>query len=292
MGTDQTKWYPTFKDYCEQDYDLILTVSAPINDVLTEIAAEYPGQKFMNVACGAEMEVPENVYVMESDMGEMGYLAGVAAALKVGELGENKIGFIGGMDIPDINQFLIGYIDGARYINPDIKVAYAFVGDFADPSKAKETALVMYADIPVIYQAAGGSGLGVFSAAKELTQRGKPRFAIGVDSDQAMELKDSDPEAANLIITSTVKQISESTLNAVARYLQNEVAWGVQDRNGLRDKAISLSKNEFYEKLLSAEDRQVVEEVEAKLIAGEIAPQKNKGLSAQEIAAIRDSARP
>jgi basic membrane protein A len=292
MGADQTKWYPTFKDYCEQDYDLILTVSAPIMDVLTEIAAEYPDQKFMNVACGAEIVVPENVYVMESDMGEMGYLAGVVAALKARELGESKIGFIGGMDIPDINQFLIGYIDGARYINSDIKVVYSFVGDFADPSKAKETALVMYADVPVIYQAAGGSGLGVFSAAKELTQKGKPRFAIGVDSDQAMELKDSDPEAANLILTSTIKRISEGALNAVARYIQNEVKWGIQDRNGLKDGAISIAKNEFYEKLLSPEDRQLVDEVEAKLVSGEIAPQKNKGLSTQEIAAIRDGARP
>ncbi|MDR2023803.1 MAG: BMP family ABC transporter substrate-binding protein [Hungatella sp.] len=292
MGKDQTRWYPTFVDYCEQDYDLILTVSAPINDVLTEVSAEFPDQKFMNVACGAKYDVPENVYVMESNMGEMGYLAGIVAALKAKELDENKLGFIGGMDIPDINEFLIGYIDGAQYINADIKVAYSFVGDFADPSKAKENALVMYAEVPIIYQAAGGSGLGVFSAAKEMTEKGKQRFAIGVDSDQAMSLKNSDPETANLIITSTVKQISESTLEAVIKYTKGEIPFGKQELNGLKDKAISISKNEFYEKLLSTDNRKLVDEIEAKIVSGEIKPRISKGLPTEEVEQIRNAVRP
>jgi basic membrane protein A len=292
MGTDQTRWLPTFIDYCEGDYDLIMTLASAINDVLLQVAEDYPDQKFINIECGAKVAVPANVYVMEANMGEMGYLAGIVAALKVKELGKNKIGFIGGMDIPDINEFLIGYIDGAQYINPEIKVAWSFVGDFADPGKGKENALVMYADIPLIYQAAAGSGLGVFSAAKEFTEKGQPRFAIGVDSDQAMELKGSDPAAANLIITSTIKQIPSSTLEAVVKYSNGAIPFGKQEQSGLREKAISLAKNEFYEKLLSADNRRIVDEVEAKLIAGEIVPRKSKGLSSEEIEGIRRPVRP
>ena len=292
MGTDQTRWLPTFIDYCEGDYDLIMTLASAINDVLLQAAEDYPDQKFMNIECGAKVAVPANVYVMEANMGEMGYLAGVVAALKVKELGKNNIGFIGGMDIPDINEFLIGYIDGAQYINPEIKVAWSFVGDFADPGKGKETALVMYADIPVIYQAAAGSGLGVFSAAKEFTEKGQPRFAIGVDSDQATELKASDPAAAKLIVTSTIKQIPSCTLEAVVKYTKGAIPFGTQEQSGLREKAISLAKNEFYEKLLSADNRWIVDDVEAKLISGAIVPRKSKGLSSEEIEAIRRPVRP
>ncbi|MDR0527831.1 MAG: BMP family ABC transporter substrate-binding protein [Spirochaetaceae bacterium] len=292
MGTDQTRWLPTFIDYCEGGYDLIMTVTSAINDVLLQSAEDYPKQKFMNIDCGAKVTVPPNVYIMESNMGEMGYLAGIVAALKVKELGGGNIGFIGGMDIPDINEFLIGYIDGAQYINPNIRVSYSFVGDFADPGKAKENALVMYAGIPVIYQAAGGSGLGVFSAAREMTEKGSPRFAIGVDSDQALELKAGDPAAAGLIITSTVKRITDSTLEAVIGYTKGEVSFGKQEQKGLKDKAISLAKNEFYEKLLSAESRKIVDDVEADIISGKIVPRKTKGLSAEEIDAIRRPVRP
>lgn len=292
MGTDQTKWYPTFVDYSEQDYDLIVTISDPVNDVLLEVAEEYPDQKYMNIDSSMEFDIPQNLYVMVSKMGEMSFLAGLAGALKAQELGSDRIGFIGGLDIPGINEFLIGYIDGAQHINPDIKVAYSYVGSFTDPSKAKENALIMYTDIPVIYQAAGASGLGVFDAAKEMTAKGTPRFAIGVDSDQAMELKDSDPDAANLIITSAVKQIPEYTLDAVTKFTKNELAFGTKNYVGLKEHAVSIAKNEFYEKLLSAEDRKRIDEIEAKVVSGETETINTINMPAEEVEKIRTSVRP
>ena len=126
-GTDTSKFYPALVDMCEADYDLILTISSNNDDALVQVAEEYPDQKFINL--DDEMaEPPANVYIMGTKNNEMSYLAGAAGALKAAELGESTIGFVGGMDIPGINEFLVGYIEGAQAINPDIKVATSYVG--------------------------------------------------------------------------------------------------------------------------------------------------------------------
>lgn len=292
MGTDQTKWQPTFMDYSEQDYDLIITISDPVSDILLEMAELYPDQKYMNIDSSMEYDVPENVYVMVAKMGEMSFLAGLAGALKAQELGVDTIGFIGGMDIPGINEFLIGYIDGAQNIDPDIKVTSSYVGDFVDPSKGKEMALIMYNETPVIYQAAGASGLGVFDAAKEVTAKGGEVYAIGVDSDQAMTLKDSDPDAAALIITSAIKNIPQYTLNAVRAFADGTLEFGTRNYMGLKEDGVTIAKNEFYESLLSQEDRDTIEEIQQKVVDGQLTPINTVNMPTEEMEKIRESVRP
>lgn len=107
------------------------------------------------------------------------------------------------MSIPVINEFLVGYIEGAQAISPDIKVATSYVGSFTDTAKGREHALLLYnSGLSVSFAAAGQSGLCVIDVA---AAQGK--FVIGVDSDQAEALKDSKPEMANVIITSAMKTI-------------------------------------------------------------------------------------
>lgn len=292
MGTDQAKWYPTFLDYCEDgSYDLILTVSDAVNDTLLQAAEEFPEQKFINVDA-TMTDLPDNVYAMLAKMGEMSFLAGLVAGKKAEELGVNQIGFIGGLDIPGINEFLIGYIDGAQHVNPDIKVAYSYVGSFTDPSKAKENALIMYKDTSIIYTAAGASGLGVFDAAKEFVAKGDARFAIGVDSDQAEGLKASDPDAANLIITSAIKNIPQYTAEAVKRFTEGSIPWGTEEMMGLKENGVTIAKNEFYEKLLSAESRSYVDAEWEKVISGEVTPIDTVGMSTDRVEEIRQAAKP
>jgi basic membrane protein A len=292
MGTDQAKWYPTFLDYCEDgSYDLILTVSDAVNDTLLQAAEEFPEQKFINVDA-TMTDLPDNVYAMLAKMGEMSFLAGLVAGKKAEELGVNQIGFIGGLDIPGINEFLIGYIDGAQHVNPDIKVAYSYVGSFTDPSKAKENALIMYQDTSIIYTAAGASGLGVFDAAKEFVAKGDARFAIGVDSDQAEGLKASDPDAANLIITSAIKNIPQYTAEAVKRFTEGSIPWGTDEMMGLKENGVTIAENEFYEKLLSAESRGYVDAEWEKVISGEVTPIDTVGMSTDRVEEIRQAAKP
>ena len=286
-GTDTSKFYPALVDMCEADYDLILTISSNNDDALVQVAEEYPDQKFINL--DDEMaEPPANVYIMGTKNNEMSYLAGAAGALKAAEMGESTIGFVGGMDIPGINEFLVGYIEGAQAINPDIKVATSYVGSFTDTAKAKENALLLYnSGLSVIFAAAGQSGLGVIDAAVE-----QGKFVIGVDSDQAAALKDSQPDMANVIITSAIKNISDNAVKAVDRAMKDEIPYGTREVFGIAEGAVGIAENEFYEKLLSEEDRAKVEELKQQVIAGEVEMTPTAGITTEKINEIRDAVRP
>ncbi len=286
-GTDTSKFYPALVDMCEADYDLILTISSNNDDALVQVAEEYPDQKFINLD-DELTDPPANVYIMGTKNNEMSFLAGAAGALKAAELGEDTIGFVGGMDIPGINEFLVGYIEGAQAINPDIKVATSYVGSFTDTAKAKENALLLYnSGLSVIFAAAGQSGLGVIDAAVE-----QGKFVIGVDSDQAEALKDSQPDMAAVIITSAIKNISDNAVKAVDRAMKGEIPYGTREVFGLADGAVGIAENEFYEQLLSEEARAQIEELKQQVIAGEVEMTPTEGITTEKINEIREAVRP
>ena len=102
-----------------------------------------------------------------------------------------------------INDFKVGYEQGAKYVDKDVKVLVSYVGSFSDSAKGKELVLAQYdqgADIG--FNVAGETGLGLLDAAKE-----KKRYAIGVDSDQCLLFKDSDPLKASFIVVSMLKNV-------------------------------------------------------------------------------------
>lgn len=286
-GLDTSKYYPALVDMCEKGYDLILTISSNNDDALVQVAEEYPDQKFINL--DDEMaEPPANVYIMGTKNNEMSFLAGAAGALKAKELGEDKIGFVGGMDIPGINEFLVGYIEGAQAVNPDIKVATSYVGSFADTAKGKENALLLYnSGLSVIFAAAGQSGLGVIDAA---VSQGK--FVIGVDSDQAEALKDSKPEMANAVITSAIKNVSGNAVKAVDMAMKGEIPYGTREVFGIAEGAVGIAENEFYVKLLSQEDRDQIEALKQKVIAGDVKMTPTTGITTDKVNEIREAVRP
>lgn len=134
---------------------------------------------------------------------EGSFLVGAAAALKSQT---DNIGFVGGVDTPLILKFQAGYEAGAKEVNPDITVQSTYLtqppdfSGFGDPAKGKTAADGMFdkgADI--VYHAAGGSGAGVFTSAKE-----NNKMAIGVDSDQALKAAE---DVRDLILTSMIKKV-------------------------------------------------------------------------------------
>lgn len=286
-GNDTSKYYPAYVDMCEGGYDLILTVSSNGDDTLQQVAEEYPDQKFINLD-GEMDEIPANVYIIAPKNNEMSFLAGAAAALKAEELGTDTIGFVGGMDIPGINEFLVGYIEGAQQINPDIKVSSGYVGSFTDTAKGKETGLLMYdAGIKVVFAAAGQSGLGVMDAAAQ-----SDGYVVGVDSDQAEALKESQPEIADRIITSAIKNIPNTALYIVEKAMNDEVNYGEKEYYGLNEGAVGLAENSYYEKLLNEDARATIEELKEKVMNGEVEISNTMGMTTEELEKIRDSVRP
>lgn len=287
MGTDQTKWEPTVLDFSEQDWDVIISGSWDMTPIFNEIGELYPDKKYINFDT-SEPEVVDNVYSMFYRTNELAFLAGSLAAIEAEEKGQNTIGFIGGMDNPGINDFLLGYIEGAQHVNKDIKVATAYAGSFVDATKGKEVAISMYNQgIDIIFQVAGQTGLGVIDAAKELD-----KYVIGVDSDQALAFMESDKEKAEHVVTSAIKKIDESILRAVNMHVEGTLPYGSHEVLGVAEGGVGLAKNEIYKSLVSEENQARIEAIEAQITNGEVEVSTAFGLSNEEIAARRDAVRP
>lgn len=184
---------------------LIIGVGFAWGEEMGKSAAANPKVNYAIV--DATVEQP-NVSGLVFKANEGSFLVGAAAALKSKT---GTIGFIGGVDIPLIQDFYVGYEAGAKAVNPNIKIDAKYIapaGDFSgfnDPAKAKTIALKQYADgADIIYHAAGGSGDGLFGAAKEQSAKGTKVWAIGVDSDQALT---QPADLAPFVLTSMLKRV-------------------------------------------------------------------------------------
>lgn len=292
MGTDKTKWEPTYNDIAAQDWDVVISGGSEITEMFNAVAESNPDKKFINYDTDIE-EAPDNVYSMTYATNEVSFLAGAVAAYATQSDMENAnednvIGFVGGMDIPGINAFLVGYIQGAQYVDPDVKVAVSYAGDFVNPAKGKELSLIQYnSGVDIIFNVAGGTGLGIFDAAKE-----KKKYAIGVDSDQAMLLKDTDPEKANLIVTSAIKKIDSAILSAVKRLSEGTLEMGKRDILSFAEDGVGIAENEIYTAAFPEDVQAKIEEVKQKLINKEIQVDNAMGMETSEVEAIRNAVKP
>lgn len=165
---------------------------------------------------------------------EGSFLVGAAAALKSKS---GKVGFIGGTDVPLINKFEAGFKAGAQAVDPKIDIQTKYLAEdgsgFADPAKGKTAAEGMYdKGADVIYHAAGGSGSGLFEAAKA-----NKKMAIGVDSDQA---KTAEKDVQDVIITSMVKNVNVAVFDYIKASTEGEPLTGLQEFD-LKDGGVSYA---------------------------------------------------
>lgn len=184
-------------------YTNIVAVGFAYAESVKKVAADNPDVKFALIdSTDAKAANIENVTFAEQ---EGSFLVGAAAALKSKT---NHIGFVGGVQTALIKKFEVGYIAGAKAVNPSIVVDTTYLtqppdfSGFASPDKGKTASEGMFqkgADI--VYHAAGGSGGGVFQAAKAA---GAGKWAIGVDSDQALT---ADASVRDVILTSMIKKV-------------------------------------------------------------------------------------
>lgn len=290
MGTDQTKWEPILKDFSEQDWDLIITGNSA-SELLNNVAKQYPDKKYINFD-SAVTDAASNVYAVSYKTNQVSFLAGaLAAQVTKSDMPlankDNIIGFLGGMDIPGINDFLVAYIQGAQFVDPDVKVITSYAGNFTDPAKGKEISSAQYdSKADISFNVAGATGLGLIDAATE-----KNKYAIGVDSDQAMIYKATDPNKANHIVSSAVKNIDQVLLNSVKKYQDGTLKYGVVDLLGLKENAVGLAKNEYYN-ALPQNIKDKLDEVAAKISSGEIEVKSGFTMTKAEIEQYRNSVKP
>lgn len=206
--------YKQYMMQAAESADVVVPVGWQFYEI-TQVASEYPNTKFIwidNVADGIE-NIP-NLLCITYAQNEGSFLAGYIASTMSNT---GIVGAVGGEDSSVINDFLIGYEQGAKYANPDVKVLEEYVpgeDGYNNPEGAQNCAQDLHEQgADIIFHAAGNSGMGVFEAAKE-----GGFYAIGVDMDQKISASEYD----DVIICSMVKEIGNSIYETVKKLIEEE----------------------------------------------------------------------
>lgn len=290
-GYDASKWEATLEDLSSQDYDIIITGLFSMREYVEKTAPKYPEVKYIVFDTTPDYEKYDlkNVHSITYKQNEGAFLAGALAALisesdlPLVNKNSNTISVVGGVDSPVINDFVVGYIQGAKYVNPEITVLNAYIASVSDAPKCKDVSLQMYAqNSNVNFSPSGGAVMGSMDAAKEAG-----RYVIGVDADQCQQFLETDPEMANLVISSAIKNVGQSLYLALGRYLKNEIPWGSGEVMGLEDGTVGLAKNEIYEKVVPQDIKDRLDEIEKKISNGEIVVRSSFSMTQEELDEIR-----
>jgi basic membrane protein A len=199
-------------NYATQGYDLVIGVGFLMQQAIGTVAGQFPNVHFAIIdgagtdAKGNDLKLPnvESLLFKEQDAGAMvGVIAGMLE--KSGKAPKNTgvISAIGGVSIPPVDKYIAGYKWAATMEDPGIKVLIGYSNDFTDPAKCKTVANAQIAaNSEILFQVAGGCGLGVLQAAGQAHV-----YSIGVDADQ----KDADPS----VIASALKKVDVATYSAI-----------------------------------------------------------------------------
>jgi len=254
---------PAMRAFAERGYDLIIGVGFAQAPIMEMVAKDYPNIHFAIVDGVSELP---NVASLVFKEHEGSYLVGILAA-RTSKSG--TIGFLGGMDIGLIHRFAKGYEEGAKSVNPNIKVIQNFVGvtdgAWNNPGKGKELSLAQIGKgADVIFTAAGNSGLGAFDAVE---QAGKvngraTHFVIGVDSNQNMV-------KPGFVLTSMVKRVDNAVYSIVDDVVHGKFQAGFHVY-GLDKDGVGYSLDQFNKDLLTPAMIKEADEAKAKIIAGQI----------------------
>lgn len=228
-------YIPNLSTLADEGYNLIISVGFLMGEATHTAAEEYPDTTFaiIDSAYGGEGCEETNTCELPNLQGllfkeqETGYLAGYLAGL-VTET--NTISSVGGIKIPPVDRFIAGYQAGAAASNPDITTLNGYSEDFVDQAKCKEVALDQIAEgSDVVFQVAGGCGLGALDAAGE-----KGVWGIGVDADQAF--------LGDQVLTSSLKKVDEAVFQTIQSVVDGSFAGGSVTLFGLAEEGVGLGE--------------------------------------------------
>ena len=240
-------------------FNPVIAVGFAYSAPVAKVAAELPDTQFAIIDDAAA--VGDNIANLVFAEHEGSFLVGAAAALK-SESG--KIGFVGGVDVPLIRKFEAGYEAGAKAVNPDVEIEVQYLtqppdfSGFGDPAKGKTAAAGMFdAGADVVYHAAGGSGGGVFEAAKDAGG-----WAIGVDSDQYLTAPD---DVKEVILTSMLKKVDVAVYDFIKSVTEDNFQAGTVEYNLEKDGVGYSTSGGFVDDIATKLD-----EFKAQIVSGEI----------------------
>ncbi|MSU65998.1 MAG: BMP family ABC transporter substrate-binding protein [Opitutus sp.] len=235
---------------------IIIAIGFTQASAVEKVAKQFPNVRFTIIDAVVDLPNVQSVNFREQ---ESSFLCGMAAALasKTG-----KVGFVGGMDIPLIRKFALGYVEGARFVNPAAEVFQNMTGTtpaaWGDPTKGAELAKSQFGrGADVIFHAAGATGIGVMQAAKDAG-----KLSIGCDSNQNYLQPGS-------VLTSAIKRVDVAVYKSFESARQGTWQAG-QVVLGLAEQGIDYSLDEFNRKVITPEMEKRLNQAKADIISGKI----------------------
>lgn len=243
----------SLKLVASSDYQLIMVVGNDWEDALNTVAPNYPEKNFVGVNIKNE---GDNIAVAKFADHEGSFVVGALAGL-MSESG--TVGFVGGMDIPAIKRFAVGFEEGAKYANPEVEVLSTYVGSFADPFKGKEFSIQLIGEgADVIFGAAGKTGEGIYEALRE----NDGIYAIGVDQDQ-------DYIFEGRILTSMMKKVDVAAYDFIQQTVEGTFESGIKVY-GLKEGGVGMSEMKFTKDIIPADVLEKVESIQQEVIDGSV----------------------
>jgi basic membrane protein A len=240
--------------------DLIVTGGTVIASTLEKVAAQFPDQEYLIFDSES---VGPNVTGISYAQNEGAFLVGALAALITTNpdefpraTGSGKIGVAGGMDIPVIQDFIVGFTQGAKAVDPAVEVDVRFINDFASAQKGYDIAMAQFNDgADVVYQVAGAAGLGVLQAGED-----SGRYAIGTDSDQNGIHPDSTPASA-------IKSVDNTVFDAIQSFLDGDLEMGTTIVGNIANDGVGIA---FNDDLVPSTIQDQVDDLRQQVIDGSI----------------------
>ena len=272
-GTEATEWEQNLLAAAEGGYDLVICSSSNFQPYMEEHCASYPDVKFAVI----DTTVPgDNICSVSFAQNQGSFLAGACAALlttrtEIPGINDKKIiGWVGGMDIPVLHDFFIGYEQGAKYLDPEIEILQSFAGEWSNPLKGKELTLAMYdTGADVVMNVASGTGNGVLEGAKEAGH-----FAIGVDLNQ-------DGDQPGAVFTSMVKRVDNACYELIKSVVEGTFQGNTTSYLDLVKGGVSLTDMAVVKEALGdkfpADIQEKIEELTEKVKNGEIVVENYEG---------------
>jgi len=249
--SNDTQRVQAIRRMAERGASPIISVGFAQASALEQVAKDFPKTKFAIIDASVNKPNVQSVLFKEH---EGSYLVGAMAVLtsKTG-----KVGFVGGMDIPLIRKFQCGYEQGAKATNPKAEVFSNMTGTTStawnDPTRGAELTKAQFAKgADVVFAAAGGTGTGVYQAAKDAG-----KLAIGVDSNQ-------NHVQPGTMLTSMVKRVDVAVYNVMKGWKPGISVLG------LKEGGVDYALDEHNAKLVTPALKAKVEAVKADIIAGKI----------------------
>jgi basic membrane protein A len=251
-------YIPNMTSLARSGYDLVIGVGFAQGDAIGKAAQRFPDTKFaiIDVDQAFVPGKPQNVQGLLFREEEVGYLVGYLAGLEEKRReGKDTISAVGGMKEPPVDRFIAGYFAGAKKAAPGITVMHDYSQDWDDQAKCKELALNQIArGSNVVFQVAGGCGLGALNAAGE-----RDVWGIGVDADQSF--------LGPHILTSAQKGVDAAVFLTIKSVQDGSWKGGGNATFGLKEEGVGLGK---VSPEVPEEDVQQVEQVKEQIANGEI----------------------